>query len=94
MRYLEAKDYEAEDEESKAKAKSDEDELMEVPGEFIFVIDRSGSMDGHRMELAKEALSLFVHSLPDGCKFNVYSFGSIFERMFGDGAEPYNEKNF
>lgn len=46
------------------------------------------------MELAKQALSLFVHSLPDGCKFNVYSFGSIFMRMFGDGSEPYDEKTF
>ena len=91
VRYIKAKDFE--DEESKAK-KSDEDELLEVPGEFIFVIDRSGSMDGHRMELAKEALSLFVHSLPDGCKFNIYSFGSIFARMFGDGSEPYDEKAF
>ena len=46
------------------------------------------------MELAKQALTLFVHSLPDGCKFNIYSFGSIFMRTFGDGSEPYDEKTF
>ncbi len=50
------------------------------------MIDRSGSMDGRRIELATEALMLFVHSLPDNCKFNIYSFGSIFERMFGEGS--------
>ena len=65
-----------------------------MAGEFIFVVDRSGSMNGRRIELAKKALSLFVHSLPDGCKFNIYSFGSIFMRTFGDGSEPYDEKTF
>ena len=49
-----------------------------VEGEFIFVIDRSGSMGGVRIEKAKEALSLFIKSLPEGCYFNVYSFGSNF----------------
>jgi hypothetical protein len=47
--------------------------------EYIFLLDRSGSMDGRRINLAIEALKLFLHSLPVGCYFNVYSFGSIFE---------------
>lgn len=43
---------------------------------FIFVVDRSGSMDGIRMELTREALNLFVQSLPIGCTFSIISFGT------------------
>ncbi len=35
-------------------------------------------MDGKRIKLAIEALKLFLHSIPLGSKFNVYSFGSKF----------------
>jgi von Willebrand factor A domain-containing protein 5 len=50
--------------------------------EYIFVIDRSGSMWGQPMNLAKEALLLFLHSLPLNCKFNVVSFGTNYEKLF------------
>ena len=43
---------------------------------FIFVLDRSGSMWGNRIEKAKEALKLFILSLPEGCNFTVISYGS------------------
>jgi len=54
----------------------------EGTGEFIFVLDRSGSMSGRRIEMAKEAAMLFLTSLPVDCKFNVISFGNSFTRMF------------
>jgi len=41
-------------------------------------------MEGKPMELAKEALKLFLKSLPIGSYFNVFSFGSKFKKMFGD----------
>ena len=45
---------------------------------FFFVIDRSASMNSKkRLLLAKEAMDIFVRSLPFGCTFSIISFGSI-----------------
>ncbi|KAF1393789.1 hypothetical protein PFLUV_G00019690 [Perca fluviatilis] len=62
-------------------------------GEFVFLLDRSGSMDGARIKSARETLLLLLKSLPMGCYFNIYSFGSNHEHIFscfsfgiGEGA--------
>jgi uncharacterized protein YegL len=44
--------------------------------EIVFVCDQSGSMRGSRINLATEALQVFLKSLPVGVKFNICSFGS------------------
>jgi Mg-chelatase subunit ChlD len=59
----------------------EEADSIKLPGEasdnvFIFIVDRSGSMGGQKMEMTKEALKLFIQSLPAGCKFEIISFGS------------------
>jgi hypothetical protein len=36
-------------------------------------------MDGDKMEMAKDALKLFILSLPKGAMFEVVSFGSSYE---------------
>ncbi|XP_076101131.1 von Willebrand factor A domain-containing protein 5A-like [Mytilus galloprovincialis] len=59
--------------------------------EFIFVIDRSGSMRNDRIKKAKETLLLMFKSLPVGCLFNVVSFGSDFSTLF-EQSEEYSEK--
>ncbi|XP_073720718.1 von Willebrand factor A domain-containing protein 5A isoform X5 [Misgurnus anguillicaudatus] len=68
-------------------------------GEFVFVIDRSGSMgcmmhNGEgaqiRIESAKETLLLLLKSLPMGCYFNIYGFGSHFESFFPQSV-VYNQ---
>ncbi|XP_043083750.1 von Willebrand factor A domain-containing protein 5A-like isoform X7 [Puntigrus tetrazona] len=68
-------------------------------GEFVFVIDRSGSMDcvmhegegaQMRIESAKDTLLLLLKSLPMGCYFNIYGFGSDFESFFPKSVE-YNQ---
>jgi ubiquitin len=61
------------------------------PAEFTFVLDRSYSMTGTSMETAKDALILFLHSLPPNSKFNIVSFGSSFEKMF-DSVSDYTSK--
>ncbi|XP_067236413.1 von Willebrand factor A domain-containing protein 5A-like isoform X2 [Chanodichthys erythropterus] len=69
-------------------------------GEFVFVIDRSGSMDDMmhhgkraqtRIESAKDTLLLLLKSLPMGCYFNIYGFGSNFESFYPQSVE-YNQK--
>ncbi|KAM5246018.1 von Willebrand factor A domain-containing protein 5A [Ctenodactylus gundi] len=60
-------------------------------GEFVFIMDRSKSMQSPvnkqdrsqlRIEAAKEILILLLKNLPMGCFFNVYGFGSSYESFF------------
>ncbi|XP_033832812.1 von Willebrand factor A domain-containing protein 5A-like isoform X1 [Periophthalmus magnuspinnatus] len=69
-------------------------------GEFVFLLDRSGSMDcsmghsrdsGTRITSARDTLLLLLKSLPMGCYFNIYSFGSTFEQIFQKSVE-YDQK--
>jgi hypothetical protein len=61
--------------------------------EFIFVIDRSGSMGGTQMINARKALSTIINSLPVDCYFNIFSFGSHWERMFSKSVR-YEKSSF
>ncbi len=54
----------------------EEDIDDDLRAEFIFFIDRSGSMSGKAIEMAVEALALALKSLPADSYFNVVSFGS------------------
>jgi hypothetical protein len=46
------------------------------------------------IKTAKEALKLFLHSLPDGSYFNVVSFGTDFEYLFKESVVvPFNQEN-
>uniref|UniRef100_A0A3B5KW60 von Willebrand factor A domain containing 5A n=1 Tax=Xiphophorus couchianus TaxID=32473 RepID=A0A3B5KW60_9TELE len=69
-------------------------------GEFVFLLDRSGSMDfptycgsrQSRIASAKDTLMLLLKSLPMGCYFNIYGFGDHYEHVFPKSAK-YNQKN-
>ncbi|XP_070560667.1 von Willebrand factor A domain-containing protein 5B1-like [Ptychodera flava] len=63
---------------------------FEVPGEFIFVVDRSGSMSGANIANARETLMLFLKSLPVSCQFNIIGFGSGFKPLF-ESSRPYTQ---
>ena len=62
--------------------KSFETEIDSAKGDYVFLLDRSGSMGGSRIQKAKEALIMFLKSLPPDSYFNVISFGSSREKMF------------
>ncbi|KAI4896698.1 hypothetical protein NFI96_016084, partial [Prochilodus magdalenae] len=61
-------------------------------GEFIFLMDQSGSMGGSSIRSAQETLLLLLKSLPLGCYFNIYGFGSHFQSFFPKSVE-YSQKN-
>ncbi|KAL6479334.1 hypothetical protein MHYP_G00127670 [Metynnis hypsauchen] len=56
-------------------------------GEFIFLMDQSGSMNGPSIQIARETLLLLLKSLPLGCYFNIYGFGSDFKFFFHKSVE-------
>uniref|UniRef100_A0A3P8UCR4 von Willebrand factor A domain containing 5A n=1 Tax=Amphiprion percula TaxID=161767 RepID=A0A3P8UCR4_AMPPE len=60
-------------------------------GEFVFLLDRSGSMkrkmnnkESHQTCIMsdRDTLLLLLKSLPMGCYFNIYSFGSRYQHIF------------
>nr|XP_046149756.1 von Willebrand factor A domain-containing protein 5A-like isoform X8 [Oncorhynchus gorbuscha] len=73
---------------------------MTSHGEFLFVVDRSGSMEfpmhlgsgsQDRIGSARETLLLLLKSLPMGCYFNIIGFGSSYESFFSKSVE-YSQK--
>lgn len=90
----EQKAHEAKLQEQEMAALEAEEESKEVQrAEYIFLIDRSGSMY-RTIELARQALILFLFSLPAGSRFNVCSYGSRYEFLFdGERSVEYNDVN-
>lgn len=60
--------------------------LTTVTGEYIFLIDRSGSMRGERISMAKQALLFVLRSLPPKSYFNVVSFGSSYSALYPESV--------
>jgi hypothetical protein len=66
----------------------------ELTNEFIFIIDCSGSMqDENKIGLARQAMLLFIKSLPVNCHFNIVRFGSQYKTLFNESTAVYNEIN-
>lgn len=57
----------------------------------ILVIDRSGSMEGEKIEQAREALKFVVNNLREGDRFNLIAYDSSVE-SFRPELQPYDEQ--
>jgi uncharacterized protein with von Willebrand factor type A (vWA) domain len=64
--------------------------ISSCKGEFIFLLDRSGSMTGENIDKAKNALEFFLKSLPHDSYFDVISFGSSFVSLHGKSVKTTN----
>ncbi|KAI0401439.1 von Willebrand factor type A domain-containing protein [Xylaria palmicola] len=55
-------------------------------GEIIFVVDRSGSMEG-KMENLRSAMHFFLKGIPVGRLFNIWCFGSHYQPLWARSQE-------
>lgn len=60
----------------------DDINVLSATGEFVFLIDRSGSMSGNSIDMARQALIYALKSLPPNSFFNVVSFGSNHQELY------------
>ena len=62
---------------------------------FIFLVDRGDTMKGPQMQAVKDALGLFLRSLPLNSKFTVLSFGNNAHliEIKGKSVLDMNEEN-
>ena len=64
--------------------------LQDEPMEAVFLVDCSGSMQGQSIHLAREALLIFLHSLPATSHFNIVMFGSRYNSLY-PASRPYDD---
>lgn len=63
-----------------------------IKGNYVILIDQSGSMFNNRIIHAVNAAKILLNSLEEGSKFNVYGFGSDYYSFFPELVD-YNELN-
>ena len=73
-------------------SKYEDNAINETPGLFIFLVDQSGSMGGNSINLVKQALLLFIKSLPVNSYFQLIGFGSNFKK-YNEEPVLYNKEN-
>ncbi len=49
-------------------------------------------MSGSRIAQVRDTLQIFLRSLPEGTLFNIFGFGSRYEKLFPESKE-YNESS-
>ena len=60
------------------------DDLEPIPKNIIFVIDKSGSMSGGRIEKVREAFQYIINDLDDIDKFNIVYFDTSAGKLFDE----------
>lgn len=63
-----------------------------LPKTVLFVLDRSGSMEGKKLEQAKEALKFVLNNLREGDYFNIVDYDDGI-RTWKPALQPYNADN-
>ena len=63
------------------------------PALFIFLIDQSGSMSGKRLNIAIEALILFLKSLPKNSYYQLIGFSTDFNYIYSKDPCEYTTEN-
>lgn len=63
-----------------------------ISKDIIFVLDTSGSMQGKKIDQAKEALKFCINKLDKGDRFNVITFASDID-TYKDGLIDVNRRN-
>ncbi|XP_053545827.1 von Willebrand factor A domain-containing protein 5B1 [Bombina bombina] len=71
---------------------STQTDLSKTQGEFIFLLDRSGSMSGVNITRVRDAMLVILKSLMPTSLFNIIGFGSAFKTLF-PSSQSYNEES-
>ncbi|MEE6482169.1 hypothetical protein FKM82_013168 [Ascaphus truei] len=72
--------------------RSAQTDLSKMQGEFIFLLDRSGSMSGVNITRVRDAMLVILKSLMPTSLFNIIGFGSAFKTLF-PCSQSYNEES-
>merc|ERR1712110_911636 len=63
------------------------DDMPPIPKNIIFVIDKSGSMAGARIDKTREAFEYILNDLEDFDKFNIIQFDSSADKLFSSSRD-------
>ena len=69
-----------------------QEDLKTSRGDFIFVLDRSGSMHGQRIADLRRAMFAFLGTLPEDSYFNIISYGSSYTLLYTQ-SQPASSEN-
>ncbi|XP_069466473.1 von Willebrand factor A domain-containing protein 5B1 [Ambystoma mexicanum] len=72
--------------------RSAQTDLTRSQGEYIFLLDRSGSMSGVNINRVKDAMLVILKSLMPASLFNIIGFGSTFKTLFPT-SQTYSEES-
>lgn len=69
-----------------SSVKIPDETILKTPKNYIFLIDRSGSMGGERMIQAINSLVLFLETVENNSYINIVSFGSNYNALFSNSV--------
>jgi len=78
--------------ENYSKSYSEREGLQPSPVELTFLVDRSGSMSGLNLHMLKDAMAVFLRSLPSNCLLQLVEFQSNWSKCFESGAQANGQQ--